>query len=141
MYMCWLSSTCQGKSNYEIIPTTMMANFPENLGDDYHLVGWWVECLARRLMAIIIACCAAKIKELLNNDLSFSFSGGNLRRSLKKQQKLKKSATRAVYFLSKLLFKPHPSPPLAHSRLRTPLSPKIEIKVREGESPTLNISQ
>jgi len=58
-----------------------------------------VEWLARRLMAIIIARCAAKIKELLNNDLSFSFSGGNLRRSLKKQQKLKKRATRAVYFL------------------------------------------
>jgi len=58
-----------------------------------------------------------------------------------KQQNLKKSATRAVYFLSKLLFKPHPSPPLAHSRLRTPLSPKIEIKIRESESPTLNISQ
>ena len=129
--MCWLSSTCKEKSNYEVLPTTMMANFRLC----YSIIemvtirwgcGW--RRLALRPMAIIVACCAIKIKELLDNDQNFSMQVGTCAALWKKkQQKLKKIATRAVYFLSKLLFKPHPSPrspfrlyvPPCHQRLKS----------------------
>ena len=57
-------------------------------GDAYHLLGRGWRCLTRRLMAIIISCCAIKTYHFLDIDLNFSFASGNLRSSLIEKQKL-----------------------------------------------------
>jgi len=54
---------------------------------------WWGggwRRLALRPMAIIVACCAIKIKELLNNDLNFSLQVGTCAALWKKKNEQQK---------------------------------------------------